>query len=105
MRNAFIVIKDLIDLIPETECKKYQKLKYNLNKRILQSWTHAAPEKKYSMWFWNIADELLNSTSISCDEVNEKEWLKTFVNIYHDPEYKIDQSDYKYFIKEKTIEL
>lgn len=105
MRNAFIVIRDLIDLIPETECEKYQKLKYNLNKRILQSWMHAAPEKQYSMWFWNIADELLNATAISYDEIDEKEWLKTFVDIYNNPNYKIDQSNYKSFIKEKTIEL
>lgn len=105
MRNAFVVISDMINLIPETESKKYQNLKYYLNKNILGSWAHAAPEKQYSMWFWNVADELLNATAISCDEINEKDWLKTFVNIYNDPNYKIEQSNYKSFIKEESIEL
>ena len=110
MRNAYVVVKDMIDLIPENEEERFQTLKHNLSTHILGSWVHAAPEKQYSQWPWSTAEYYLNSTKITENDFNNKDWLRKFHSIYVDPEYKIEQSNYKMFIQtdentEKTTQL
>lgn len=104
MRNAYVVIKDMIDLIPEQEEERFQILKHNLSKNLLDSWAHAAPEKKYSHWPWSTAEYYFNLTKITNDDFQEKDWLQQFHSIYVDPNYKIELSHYNTFIKtEETI--
>lgn len=110
MRNAYVVVKDMIDLIPENEEEKFQILKHNLSKNILDSWVHAAPEKQYSQWPWSTAEYYLNLTAITESEFDNKNWLRKFHAIYIDPNYKLDLSHYKMFIQtdentEKTTQL
>ena len=99
MRNAYVVVKDMIGLIPENEEDRFQILKHNLSKNILGSWAHAAPEKQYSMWPWNATEYYINFANITEKDFQEKDWLKQFHSIYVDPEYKIEQSHYKLYIK------
>lgn len=110
MRNAYVVVKDMIDLIPENEEERFQILKHNLSKNLLDSWAHAAPEKQYSMWPWNATEYYISFAKITNNDFQEKDWLKQFHSIYVDPEYKIEQSHYKTFIQtdentEKTTQL
>ena len=110
MRNAYVVIKDMVELIPENEEDRFQTLKHNLSKNILGSWAHAAPEKQYSQWPWSTAEYYLNLTEITQSDLDKKKWLRKFHAIYIDPDYKIEQSHYKMYIKtddntEKTQEL
>lgn len=98
MRNAFVVIKDMVDLIPDDESEKFILLKHNLTNHILGSWAHAAPEKQYSMHFWDKTSYYLNSTQFN-EEDFEKEWVKKMSAIFNDPNYKLDESNYKMFIK------
>ena len=65
MRNAYVVIKDMIDLIPQSEEERFQILKHNLSTHILGSWAHAAPEKQYSQWPWSTAKYYLELTICS----------------------------------------
>ena len=99
MRNAYVVIKDMVDLIPENEEERFQRLKHNFTAHILGSWAHAAPEKQYSMHFWDKASFYLNECQITDDEMKDKEWIKQMAAIFFDPNYKIDESNYKMFIK------
>tara|TARA_B100000886_G_scaffold71038_2_gene45185 strand:- start:6317 stop:6649 length:333 start_codon:yes stop_codon:yes gene_type:complete len=99
MRNAYVVIRDMIDLIPENEEERFQILKHNLSTHILDSWAHAAPEKQYSQWPWSTAKYYLELTKITNDDFQEKDWLKQFHAIYVDPNYKLELSQYKNFIK------
>ena len=92
MRNAYVVIKDMVDLIPENEEERFLRLKHNFTKHILGSWAHAAPEKQYSMHFWNRAEFYLNECGITDDEMKDKEWIKQMAAIFFDPEYKIELS-------------
>jgi uncharacterized protein YbcC (UPF0753/DUF2309 family) len=103
MRNAYVVIRDMIELIPENEEERFQILKHNLSTHILGSWAHAAPEKQYSMWPWNASEYYISFAKITNDDFQEKDWLKQFHSIYVDPEYKIEQSSYNmYFPREET---
>jgi|TARA_Y100000992_G_C21271817_1_gene497361 hypothetical protein len=99
MRNAYVVIKDMIDLIPQSEEERFQILKHNLSTHILGSWAHAAPEKQYSQWPWSTAKYYLELTKITDDDFNNKDWLQQFHSIYVNPNYKIELSHYNTFIK------
>lgn len=99
MRNAYVVVKDMIDLIPEEEEERFQILKHNLSTHILGSWAHAAPEKQYSMWPWNATEYYISFAKITNDDFQEKDWIQKFHSIYTDPEYKIELSHYKNFIQ------
>lgn len=99
MRNAYVVIKDMVDLIPEDEEERFQILKYNFTTHILGSWAHAAPEKQYSMHFWDKASYYLNLCQITDDEVKDKEWIQKLATIFNDPEYKIELSHANKFLQ------
>lgn len=99
MRNAYVVVKDMIDLIPENEEERFQILKHNLSKNLLGSWAHAAPEKRYSQWPWYTAEYYIGLTKITESDFDNKNWLRKFHAIYIDPDYKLHESHYKMFIK------
>ena len=93
-RDTYMVVKDMMDLIPDDSEERFLRLKQRCNSRILGSWAHAAPEKRmYSMEFWDILESYLKDAQITQDECNTYIWLNNMMTIYNDPEYKLNQRD------------
>jgi len=91
MRNAYIVLKDIADLIPSDAEEKYKTLKSEIETYILRVWFLTSPEKKCSSHFWNLSQQLFINANISNEEVEQYTWLKKMTEIYSDPSYKVEQ--------------
>ncbi len=91
MRNAYIVLKDITDLIPSDAGEKYKTLKSEIETYILHVWFYTSPEKRCSSHFWNLSQQLFMNADISTEEVEQHPWLKKMTEIYSNPSYKIDE--------------
>lgn len=92
-RDTYMVVKDMMDLIPDDSEKRFLSLKHRCSTRILGSWAHAAPEKRmYSMEFWDILESYLNDAQITPEDCNTYIWLNNMMTIYNDPEYKLNEA-------------
>ena len=92
-RDTYMVVKDMMDLIPDDSEERFLSLKHRCSTRILGSWVHAAPEKRmYSMEFWDILESYLKDAQITPEDCNTYIWLNNMMTIYNDPEYKLNEA-------------
>lgn len=89
IRNIGVVSSDLYELIPDDN-EKNKKMKYEIKKYILDPLPFKPPEIIFSQYFWNQLQMIINQ-NITLEDYNNIEWCKTFIDIYQDPNYKIEQ--------------
>tara|TARA_B100000424_G_C22933014_1_gene496295 strand:- start:1932 stop:2222 length:291 start_codon:yes stop_codon:yes gene_type:complete len=93
MRNIGLVAYDLYNIIPDNVDEKFTNFKQQINKNILESIRYSPKEQVRSNWYWNILGSYANQY-ISHDDYNNIEWCKQFIDIFMDPNYKIDDNNY-----------
>ena len=76
MRNAYVVVKDMIGLIPENEEDRFQILKHNLSKNILGSW---AMQLEIIQRALEVAEYYINFANITEKDFQEKDYLNNFI--------------------------
>ena len=85
MRNILVVFSDIYKLVPEEE-KEFKKSMENLSDTL----THSPPERiKNDPELWHKFNNIINF-NIKQDDYHSKEWCKKIIDIYTDPNYKID---------------
>jgi hypothetical protein len=89
------ICKDLIDLIPPDADEKFISLKNLIDKHIIQSIPFAEPEMVKSTLFWNKLSFYLNDT-ITYHDYNNIPWCKQLIDIFQDPNYKINDPNYHF---------
>lgn len=89
------VCKDLIEIIPSDADEKFISLKNQIDKNIIQSIPFSEPNMVKSTWFWNKLSNYLNST-ITHHDYNNIPWCKKFIDIFQDPNYKINDPNYHF---------
>tara|TARA_B100000902_G_C26428592_1_gene490411 strand:- start:54 stop:347 length:294 start_codon:yes stop_codon:yes gene_type:complete len=94
-RFILSISNDLIDLIPSDADEKFISLKKLIDKNIIQSVPFAEPEMVKSTWFWNKLSIYLNDT-ITYDDYNNIPWCKKIIDIFQDPNYKINDPNYHF---------
>jgi hypothetical protein len=95
MRNIGLVANDLYNIIPDNADKKFKTLKSQINKHIIESIPYSPKEQVRSNWYWNILGSYANQY-ISQDDYNNIEWCKQFIDIFMDPNYKLNETYYHY---------
>tara|TARA_Y100000992_G_scaffold135590_1_gene89640 strand:+ start:16128 stop:16421 length:294 start_codon:yes stop_codon:yes gene_type:complete len=90
MRNILIVSRDICDLIPNDDNvdDKFNKMKHNINRNIIESVPFAEPAMIKSTWFWNKLSVVINNT-ITYDDYDNIPWCKKIIDIFQDPNYKL----------------
>ena len=101
MRFITLVARDLVDLIPPDAEYKFICLKQKIQKDIIESVPYSPKEMLESPWYWNKLSMILNDF-ISYNDYENIPWCKQFIDIFQDPNYKIDNPDYH--INEEHIE-
>jgi len=85
MRNILVVFSDINKLVPEEE-KEFTRNMQNLWETL----THSPPERlKNDIHLWQRLDNIINN-NINRDDYDSKEWCKKIIDIYVDPNYKIN---------------
>ena len=97
MRVITLVVKDLIELIPQDENipDRFKTLKHQMNKNIIESIPFAEPSMIKSNWFWNKLSLYVNE-NITREDYQTIQWCRDFIDIFQDPNYKKDDPNYHY---------
>ena len=97
MRNIALVVRDLYELIPDdSEEERFNKLKHNIKKNIINSIPYSDYNMIYkSSLFWKKLSAYVND-SITQEDYKNIMWCKTFIDIFQDPYYKINDTSYHY---------
>tara|TARA_A100001015_G_C15041706_1_gene740123 strand:+ start:1700 stop:1990 length:291 start_codon:yes stop_codon:yes gene_type:complete len=95
MRNICLVVYDLYNIIPDNVEEKFKIFKNQINKNILQSILYSPREQIRSNWYWNKLGYYTNKY-ISQDDYNNIKWCKQFIDIFLDPNYKIEDTSYHF---------
>lgn len=95
MRNIGLVTRDLYNIIPNDADEKFLDLKNQINKHILESIPYSPKEKIISKWYWNMLTTYTNQY-ISQDDYDNIDWCKKFIDIFIDPNYKIEDNNYHF---------
>ena len=95
MRNIGIVARDLYNIIPDIVDEKFINLKNQINKHILESIPYSPREKLQSDWYWKILSSYANQY-ISRNDYDNIDWCKKFIDIFMDPNYKIEDNNYHF---------
>ena len=94
-RFVLAVCTDLVHLIPDETEPRFTTLKYNINKHIIDSIPFTDPNLVKSSHFWNKLSYYLNN-SITVDDYNNIPWCKEFIDIFQNPDYKINDPNYHF---------
>lgn len=97
MRVITLVVKDLIELIPEDENipDRFKTLKDQINKNIIESIPFAEPSIIKSNWFWNKLS-LYVDQYITREDYQTIQWCRDFIDIFQDPFYKKNVPEYHF---------
>lgn len=93
MRNIFIVVGDIYDVIlnSQEQIEKSDK-KYIINdiKNLYDSMCYAPPESIHSSFYFGGLQEIMNAY-ISQDDYIENDWCRKCIDIFLNPSYGSDK--------------